>query len=175
MALPTTGQISISDIIRETARSNGDPNPTNVPMYQFSFNAAASNQYFDLNPSSTYKPNMVVPHTMSEWRGYDHLMGQQSVNVTLFVDVDSSNVEDGYVYASLNASAVVNTNVTIFIEITWYDPFNFINVVTNHSGVISSGTQSGGINCYGQPQYQYQSVRITGRSPSSYNFQNYVY
>lgn len=65
MALPTSGQLSLSAIKTELAVSN-DP---------FTLQNAENGVYVAINTNSTYKPNGALPNTISEWYGYNHTQG----------------------------------------------------------------------------------------------------
>lgn len=63
MALPSSGQISFSDLGQELL---GDPNA------ELSITTAAESGYVTINTASASFPNDEVPHAISEWYGYDH-------------------------------------------------------------------------------------------------------
>lgn len=59
MALPTTGQISIGDIVNEKSEAQGN-------------DSLLSLSTTNVNQSSTNKPDGVAPHAISEFYGYNH-------------------------------------------------------------------------------------------------------
>ena len=63
MALPTSGQIRMSQINGELGRSITS---------QISLDTAESGGYGTINASSPSRPNTNRPAAMSEWYGYDH-------------------------------------------------------------------------------------------------------
>lgn len=63
MALPSSGQISMSQINTELNRSS---------TAQISLDAAENGDYGAINQSSTSRPSASNPAAMSEWYGYNH-------------------------------------------------------------------------------------------------------
>ena len=63
MALPSSGQISFSDIATELL---GDPNA------EISIATAVEGGYGEINTDSASLPDVGEPHAISEWYGYDH-------------------------------------------------------------------------------------------------------
>jgi len=63
MALPSSGQISFSDIGQEIL---GDP------AAEISITTAVEGGYVEINQESASFPNNEQPHSISEWYGYDH-------------------------------------------------------------------------------------------------------
>ena len=63
MALPSSGQISFSDIGQELL---GDP------AAEISITTAVEGGYAEINQESSSFPNDEQPHAISEWYGYDH-------------------------------------------------------------------------------------------------------
>ena len=63
MALPSSGQISFSDIGQEIL---GDP------AAEISITTAVEGGYGEINQDSASFPNNEQPHAISEWYGYDH-------------------------------------------------------------------------------------------------------
>ena len=66
MAIPTSGQIGLSDINRELGRSYNA---------QISLDAAENGDYARINTQSSLRPDGRNPAAVSEWRGYNHAAG----------------------------------------------------------------------------------------------------
>ena len=66
MTLPSSGQISFSDVNTELGRSSTD---------EMSLADAEGGVYAPINQNSPDKPDGVAPYSMSEWYGYDHNAG----------------------------------------------------------------------------------------------------
>jgi len=64
MALPSSGKISVSDILGE-----GGQTP---PYSNISFHNLESGLEFQINTNSASYPTGPSPHALSEWHGYDH-------------------------------------------------------------------------------------------------------
>lgn len=77
MALPTSGQISFSNLRTELGI------PSQAP---FSITSAATGGYVTINQSSPSKPNSTAPHAISEWYGYNHTFSAaRSIAIALTV------------------------------------------------------------------------------------------
>lgn len=63
MALPSSGQISFSDINTELGQSSDA---------QLSLNDAANGNVATINTNSSNTPDSSAPHSISEWYSYDH-------------------------------------------------------------------------------------------------------
>ena len=63
MALPSSGQISFSDINTELGQGSDA---------ELSLNDAAQGNVATINTNSTNTPDSSTPHSISEWYGYDH-------------------------------------------------------------------------------------------------------
>lgn len=83
MALPLTGQISFDQLNTELGRANG---------IAISLKDASTGVYASINQQSTYKPDGIAPHSMSEWRGYDHNAGGggQPSNANYYIPTTNS-------------------------------------------------------------------------------------
>jgi len=66
MALPSSGQISFSDINVELGRASNST---------IGLRDAAIGNYAAINPNSNIRPSGIAPHSISEFRGYDHQAG----------------------------------------------------------------------------------------------------
>lgn len=64
MALPSSGQISVSDILTEGGRT--------APYSDIFFENLEGGLEFTINTNSPFVPTAGVPHALSEWYGYDH-------------------------------------------------------------------------------------------------------
>jgi len=63
MTLPSSGQISFSDVNTELGRGSTD---------EMSLSDAEGGVYAPINQNSTDKPDGIAPNSISEWYGYDH-------------------------------------------------------------------------------------------------------
>tara|TARA_R110000772_G_scaffold31949_1_gene78528 strand:+ start:1642 stop:2100 length:459 start_codon:yes stop_codon:yes gene_type:complete len=70
MAVPATGSISLRGLAREKVYDNysSTSNPTSISLG----NLATGTGYDPTNINSPSKPNTTAPHSMLEWRSYDH-------------------------------------------------------------------------------------------------------
>ena len=64
MALPSSGQISVSDILAEGGQSS--------PFSNISFENLEGGLIFQINSNSPSVPTAGAPHALSEWYDYDH-------------------------------------------------------------------------------------------------------
>jgi uncharacterized repeat protein (TIGR01451 family) len=94
MALPLSGDLSFNQIGIEIQRASGAI---------LDIKDAELGVYVPLNVYSTYKPNGVVPCSVSEWYGYNHTQAQ----FTPFFQVVKNSV----------ASTTVNTNFNMWITV----------------------------------------------------------
>jgi uncharacterized repeat protein (TIGR01451 family) len=94
MALPLSGDLSFNQIGIEIQRADGAI---------LDIKDAELGVYVPLNVYSTYKPNGVVPCSVSEWYGYNHTQAQ----FTPFFQVVKNSV----------ASTTVNTNFNMWITV----------------------------------------------------------
>jgi hypothetical protein len=95
MSLPSSGQITISGIRTELE------NTGTVNNFRLGNAGSGSNEYVPINRNSTNKPNLVSPHAMSEWYGYNHTQnGLCSVSTNYVTPSLSSN----YVYYRINVT-----------------------------------------------------------------------
>jgi uncharacterized repeat protein (TIGR01451 family) len=94
MALPLSGDLSFNQIGVEIQRPSGAI---------LDIKDAELGVYVPLNVYSTYKPNGVVPCSVSEWYGYNHTQAQ----FTPFFQVVKNSV----------ASTTVNTNFNMWITV----------------------------------------------------------
>jgi hypothetical protein len=72
MALPSSGQISMQDILEE--KNGGSITATDISLRGLSVNSVSDYGAIDItiNSASTNKPDQAEPHQMSEFHGYDH-------------------------------------------------------------------------------------------------------
>ena len=70
MAVPAIGSISLRGLAREKVYDNysSTSNPTSISLG----NLATGTGYDPTNTNSPSKPNTTSPHSMLEWRSYDH-------------------------------------------------------------------------------------------------------
>lgn len=83
MALPSSGQISLQDILVE--KNGGSITATNVSLRGLSVNGVADHGSTDIttNSASASKPDGAEPHQMSEFHGYNHSASSSFHETTL--------------------------------------------------------------------------------------------
>jgi len=81
MALPSSGTLSISDILTE-----GKVSASQTATMQ----GLVSGDYFTINTSSPSYPPRTVPHLMSDWYGYGN--APQSVDLMVYIKHEISNI-----------------------------------------------------------------------------------
>ena len=112
MALPLSGGLSFDEIGAEIQRASGSI---------LNITTAETGGYVALNPYSTYKPDGIIPSSVSEWYGYNHTQSQlapyfqitksapSDVNVNTNFNLTITVANNGS--TSTNGSAVVVTDV----------------------------------------------------------------
>ena len=112
MALPGSGTLSFDEIGVEIQRASGSI---------LNITTAETGGYVALNPYSTYKPDGIIPSSVSEWYGYNHTQSQlapffqitksapSDVNVNTNFNFTITVANSGN--SSTNGSAVVVTDV----------------------------------------------------------------
>ena len=112
MALPANGVLSFNEIGVEIQRASGSI---------LNITTAETGGYVALNPYSTYKPDGVIPSSVSEWYNYNHTQSQlipffqitksgpSDVNVNTNFNFTITVANSGN--SSTNGSAVVVTDV----------------------------------------------------------------
>ena len=108
MALPGSGTLSFNEIGLELQRASGSI---------LNITTAETGGYVALNPYSTYKPDGVVPSSVSEWYNYNHTQSQ----LAPFFQITKSTPSD----------VNVNTNFNFTITVA-----NSGNTSTNGSAVV---------------------------------------
>lgn len=108
MALPANGALSFDEIGVELQRASGSI---------LNITTAETGGYVSLNPYSTYKPDGVVPSSVSEWYNYNHTQSQ----LAPFFQITKSTPSD----------VNVNTNFNFTITVA-----NSGNTSTNGSAVV---------------------------------------
>ena len=112
MALPGTGVLSFDEIGVEIQRASGSI---------LNITTAETGGYVALNPYSTYKPDGIIPSSVSEWYGYNHTQSQLAPYFQITKSAPSDvNVNTNFNFtitvansgnSSTNGSAVVVTDV----------------------------------------------------------------
>jgi len=108
MALPGSGTLSFDEIGVELQRASGSI---------LNITTAETGGYVALNPYSTYKPDGVIPSSVSEWYNYNHTQSQ----LAPFFQITKSTPSD----------VNVNTNFNFTITVA-----NSGNTSTNGSAVV---------------------------------------
>ena len=108
MALPLSGGLSFDEIGVELQRGSGSILDITI---------AETGGYVALNPYSTYKPDGIIPSSVSEWYGYNHTQSQ----LAPFFQITKSAPSD----------VNVNTNFNFTITVA-----NSGNTSTNGSAVV---------------------------------------
>jgi hypothetical protein len=108
MALPSNGALSFNEIGVELQRASGSI---------LNITTAETGGYVALNPYSTYKPDGVIPSSVSEWYNYNHTQSQ----LAPFFQITKSTPSD----------VNVNTNFNFTITVA-----NSGNTSTNGSAVV---------------------------------------
>lgn len=108
MALPLSGGLSFNEIGVELQRGSGSI---------LNITTAETGGYVALNPYSTYKPDGIIPSSVSEWYGYNHTQSQ----LAPFFQITKSAPSD----------VNVNTNFNFTITVA-----NSGNTSTNGSAVV---------------------------------------
>lgn len=111
MSVPS-GQVAMSDINRELGREG---------IGYASLATASTSGYAIINPASTFKPDQVAPHAMSEWRSYNH----SATSITSLMIMDwlgaplASYGLTAYISPNpVGASAYINTDLAYHINPT---------------------------------------------------------
>ena len=112
MALPGSGTLSFDEIGVEIQRASGSI---------LNITTAETGGYVALNPYSTYKPDGIIPSSVSEWYGYNHTQSQLAPFFQITKSVPSDvNVNTNFNFtitvansgnSSTNGSIVVVTDV----------------------------------------------------------------
>lgn len=102
MAVPSSGSISLLGLAREKVYDNysSTSSPTSISLG----NLATGTGYDPTNTNSPSKPNTTAPHSMLEWRSYDHDYGG-AVNNTSF----SASIRHNSSLLACNSTNLSNT------------------------------------------------------------------
>ena len=125
MALPSSGQISVSDIRTELSNT-GKTNNYNLAFAGAPYGLARDVGYVPLNQSSTSKPNTsaaasATPRSSSFWYSYDH-----TAQLTCPLSFETPNVTGGnYVYYKTSISGTSGTYTPIYASIANPDGYSY--------------------------------------------------
>ena len=148
MPLPSSGQISMSQINTELGRS---------ATALISLNTAESGGYGAINQCSPSRPNGFTPNTMDEWHGYNHTINCCGGNPCYF--------HTGWAFAGDCATACAGPfTFTFYSCCATISTFCSINSQSNCSGYSPpiSGYLSNGSVCYTVNGNQLDSVVTCG-------------
>ena len=82
MALPLSGQISLSQINTELGRTSNTPNT--------SLRSLEIGTYVPLRASASSKPNGSAPYSMNEWHGYQHIQVRYRYGISIGFSTSAS-------------------------------------------------------------------------------------
>lgn len=125
MALPSSGQISISDV-RTELLNTGKTTDYRLGFAGAPYALARDAGYVPANQSSTNKPNTNntvsgAPKPISVWRGYDH-----SAQLTCPIYFETPNITGGnYVYYKVYISGTASTYTPITFSLVNADIYNY--------------------------------------------------
>jgi hypothetical protein len=119
MALPSSGQIGLSDV-----RTELSANQTN-----FSLSGSQTGLFGVINNASTSHPDSIAPYAMSEWYGYDNsastgftISWQYTKNTVdsggLFVDVNTGTQTYNVIFATTTSSGTIVVQPGWILSIT---------------------------------------------------------
>ena len=125
MALPASGQISVSDVLTEGGQSGTRANTSFRDLHDgtvFTINTA--------NPSAN-RPDGATPHLMSEWYSYDHSLS--SWNNDYYIDFDGVN--DYVLFEPETPSTFPNDTMTLsfWVRVDQTTKSNMIFYCTTHT------------------------------------------
>lgn len=150
MALPSSGEIKMSQINLELGRSGSA---------QISLNSAEDGGYAAINQCSASHPNPNNPSTLSEWYGYNHsasCSGLPSIYIDIYVYVNQGGIS----YFQARASQSCGGNLIngadnpgdIYVDFE----FSAINETFTGQCIILEGQNTANFNfplSYGTPTY----------------------
>lgn len=122
MALPSSGEISLSDVNTELGRTS---------TAEIAMQTAEQGDYVAINSSSTNKPDGTSPFALSEWYGYDHSASSSASNGDSFYTFgDSSTDTDRDVYEH-SGGTQTSTGTPISVSM-WVAPLYTNTTDINH-------------------------------------------
>lgn len=149
MALPSSGQLSLKDILDEKQESTTAR--TNVSLEGLSKNGVADSSGGDItiNADSTSKPDQTEPHSISEFYSYDHTFSAFSWP-TPSLGFSYANSND-YVIQSINSAG--NTTVAgTQIELTFNSNGSHVHKTKDYrSGLAGTYNTGGSFSSSGTP------------------------
>jgi len=117
MALPSSGQISISNIYTEVTQSGQVYNYSLARLSKGDWNSRTDilNGYPGIDQNSTSKPDRVAQHEMSNFYSYNHTQNGSCSGIS-FGDVLSGFNDPRRSYHRINATGAVGDIVVITVE-----------------------------------------------------------
>ena len=130
MALPASGQISVSDVLTEASQSGTRANT--------SFRDLHDGTVFTINTANAAadRPDGSAPHSMSEWYSYDHSL--TSFNNDYYIDFDGVN--DYVLFSPSDVNDFPNDTMTLsfWVRVDQSTKSNMIFYCTTHEDANSS-------------------------------------
>jgi hypothetical protein len=111
MALPSSGQISVSDILTEGGQSSTRANT--------SLSDLELGNVFTINTASTLYPNGSAPHLISEWYGYDHTAASSLYYWDLSNDIKWNQSDVNATYTQPLATSATDLSISLWIRPQW--------------------------------------------------------
>ena len=124
MALPSSGEISISDILTEGGIDSADF--TNI-----SLNDLESGVVFTVNTSSSSYPSGSTPNSISEWYSYDHGASASNDNGNKFYSLGSVSRDTDRDLYSRNTGSAGDSGNAVSISM-WVAPLYTNTTDVNH-------------------------------------------
>ncbi|QLC65780.1 hypothetical protein LPB248_05575 [Flavobacterium sp. LPB0248] len=136
MALPSSGSISLDQITNELGKPR--LNGASISLYK-----ASVGEISTINTNSPSKPNGTAPHSMSEFRGYNHTAassgggssGGGTVNTGVIWNDTGRTISATYMTIKANGTTVANITLPTLANGA---SFNFSTTYTNL--IFSNGT-----------------------------------
>lgn len=111
MALPSSGQISVSDILTEGGQS--------APFDPVSFENLEGGNIFQINTNSPSYPAGSAPHALSEWYDYDHSAGASLYYWDLSADIKWNQSDPNATYTQPLATSATDLSISLWIRPQW--------------------------------------------------------
>jgi hypothetical protein len=142
MALPSSGSISINDIVQELGFSSGTVMELKVQNSGGIFQAYINNSWVNINPCSSIKPDSTAPFILpNDWWGYNH-----SQNCTFYSQAISESIQKNdaptcytgnYYTVTMNTGAYTSTVSQVDANNIAQSNFNSTkqNIANSNAGV----------------------------------------
>jgi hypothetical protein len=151
MALVSSGKVSLGDISQEFGYPLSTPITLKLQNNGANKQVYINNNWVNLNPCSTFQPNVIAPHSITEWYRYDHNELCPTTTTTTTVSpciaiTDFSYTINGIVDGNsftLNGVQDIDISFNSYSPDGYGTPLEYEYILdTSSSGIISNSTKN---------------------------------